>query len=409
MVTEIAIGQIIQDFSVIMIIASAMAFISYKLKQPLVIGYIIAGIIIGPHTPPFSLILNQDILNLFAEMGVILLLFVVGMEFPIEKLRRIGKKALIIASSEAFGTFSIGFSVSFFILHFSLFDSAFAALAISVTSTVIIMKVLEELDIIKEEASYIILGVAIMEDIIIISMLAVLQSVSTSGNLSIVDILISISITMAFIFGVLLLGSKIIPKLINFIGKFHQHEVLLLVALGLAFGLSFLSYQIGISVATGAFFAGVLIAESKVHAVTRILATPIRDMFGAIFFVSVGALMDMSLLLIFIIPASILVVVSIAAKFLTVFLSSKSQGFNSVTSMKAAFGLSSSGGELALVVAKGGVDTGLTSAFLLPMIGAMTIITTFISPYMIKLGWRVPDKVFSKNDEQDKGKDKSEK
>ena len=406
MVTEIAIGQIIQDFSVIMIIASAMAFISYKLKQPLVIGYIIAGIIIGPHTPPFSLILNQDILNLFAEMGVILLLFVVGMEFPIEKLRRIGKKALIIASSEAFGTFSIGFSVSFFILHFSLFDSAFAALAISVTSTVIIMKVLEELDIIKEEASYIILGVAIMEDIIIISMLAVLQSVSTSGNLSIVDILISISITMAFIFGVLLLGSKIIPKLINFIGKFHQHEVLLLVVLGLAFGLSFLSYQIGISVATGAFFAGVLIAESKVHAVTRILATPIRDMFGAIFFVSVGALMDMSLLLIFIIPASILVVVSIAAKFLTVFISAKSQGFSSVTSMKAAFGLSSSGGELALVVAKGGVDTGLTSAFLLPMIGAMTIITTFISPYMIKLGWRIPDKVFSKNNDQDKEKDK---
>jgi monovalent cation:H+ antiporter-2, CPA2 family len=386
-----------------------MAFISYKLKQPLVIGYIIAGIIIGPHTPPFSLILNQDILNLFAEMGVILLLFVVGMEFPIEKLRNIGKRAMIIASSEALGTFSIGFSVSFFILHFSLFDSAFAALAISVTSTVIIMKVLEELDIIKEEASYIILGVAIMEDIIIISMLAVLQSVSTSGNLSIVDILISISITMAFIFGVLLLGSKIIPKLINFIGKFHQHEVLLLVALGLAFGLSFLSYQIGISVATGAFFAGVLIAESKVHAVTRILATPIRDMFGALFFVSVGALMDMSLLVIFIIPASILVVVSIAAKFLTVFISAKSQRFNSVTSMKAAFGLSSSGGELALVVAKGGVDTGLTSAFLLPMIGAMTIITTFISPYMIKLGWRVPDKVFSKNDEQDKGKDKPDK
>ncbi len=406
MVTEIAIGQIIQDFSVIMIIASAMAFISYKLKQPLVIGYIIAGIIIGPHTPPFSLILNQDVLNLFAEMGIILLLFVVGMEFPIEKLRRIGKKALTIALSEALGTFSIGFSVSFFILHFSLFDSAFVALAISVTSTVIIMKVLEELDIIKEEASYIVLGVAIMEDIIIISMLAILQSVSTSGDLSLVDILISISITLAFIFGVLLLGSKIIPKLINFIGKFHQHEVLLLLVLGLAFSLSFLSYQIGISVATGAFFAGVLIAESKVHAVTRILATPIRDMFGALFFVSVGALMDMSLLLIFIIPAVILVVVSIAAKFLTVFISAKSQGFSSVTSMKAAFGLSSSGGELALVVAKGGVDTGLTSAFLLPMIGAMTIITTFISPYMIKLGWRVPDKVFSKNHTDKEKKDK---
>jgi CPA2 family monovalent cation:H+ antiporter-2 len=404
MVTEIAIGQIIQDFSVIMIVASVMTFISFKLKQPLVIGYIIAGIIIGPHSPPFSLILNLDILNLFAEIGVILLLFVVGMEFPLERLRRIGKKAFIIASSEAFGTFAIGFSVSFFILNFSLFDSAFVALAISVTSTIIIMKVLEELDIIKEVASYIILGVAIIEDIIIVSMLAVLQSVSASGDLSIVDILISISITLAFIFGVLLLGSKIVPKFINFIGKYNQHEVLLLVVLGVAFGLSFLSYQLGISVAAGAFFAGVLVAESKVHAVTRLLATPIRDMFGAIFFVSVGALMDMTLLIVFIIPAVILVIVSISAKFLTVFVSSKSQGFSSIDSMKAAFGLSSSGGELALVVAKGGVDTGLTSAFLLPMIGAMTIITTFISPYMIKLGWKVPDKVFSTKEEEGGGR-----
>jgi len=396
MVVGIEVGQFIQDFSVIMIIASVMAFVSFKFKQPLVIGYILAGMIIGPHTPPFSLILNLDILNLFAEMGIILLLFVVGMEFPIDKLRKIGKKALTIATSEAFGTFAIGFSVSFFLLNFSLFDSAFVALAISVTSTIIIMKVLEELDIIKEEASYIVLGVAVMEDILIISMLAVLQSVSSSsGDLSVVDILISISITIAFIFGVLFLGSKTIPRFINFIGKFNQHEVLILVVLGVAFGLAFISYQIGISVATGAFFAGVLIAESKVHAVTRILATPIRDMFGAIFFVSVGALMDMSLLVVFIIPASILVIVSISAKFLTVFLSSKSQRFSSATSMKAAFGLSSSGGELALVVAKGGADTGLTSAFLLPMIGAMTIITTFISPYMIKLGWKLPDKILS--------------
>ena len=213
MVVGKEIGQIIQDFSVIMIVASAMAFISYKLKQPLVIGYIIAGIIIGPHTPPFSLILNLDILNMFAEMGVILLLFIVGMEFPIEKLRKIGKKALTIELSEAFGTFAIGFSVSFFILNFPFFDSAFVALAISVPSTVIIMKVLEELDIIKEEASYIILGVAIIEDIIIVSMLAVLQSVNSStSDFSVIDILVSIGITLAFIFGVLFLGSKIIPR-----------------------------------------------------------------------------------------------------------------------------------------------------------------------------------------------------
>src|ERR671918_1448174 len=164
MITEIAIGQIIQDFSVIMIIASAMAFISYKLKQPLVIGYIIAGIIIGPHTPPFSLILNQDILNLFAEIGVILLLFVVGMEFPIEKLRKIGKRALVIAFSEGLGTFGIGFLVCQAV-NYSLADSLFLALAISVTSTVIVMRILDELGMIKDETSIIILGVAVIEDI----------------------------------------------------------------------------------------------------------------------------------------------------------------------------------------------------------------------------------------------------
>ena len=182
------------------------------------------------------------------------------------------------------------------------------------------MKVLEELDIIKEEASYIILGVAIMEDIIIISMLAVLQSVSTSGDLSIVDILISIGITLAFIFGVLLLGSKIIPKLINFIGKFHQHELRLVTweALGLAFGLSFYLISNRDISSNRCFFCRSTSSRIKrYHAVTRILATPIRDMFGAIFFVSVGALMDMSLLYVFIIPAVILVVISIAAKFLT--------------------------------------------------------------------------------------------
>jgi monovalent cation:H+ antiporter-2, CPA2 family len=145
----IEIGPILQDFTVIMIVASVMAMVSYKLKQPMVIGYIIAGMIIGPFTPPFSLIGNFDVLNLFAEIGVILLLFVVGMEFPIEKLRRIGKKALVIAFSEALGTFALGFIVCQ-VVKYSMADSLFLALAISVTSTVIVMRILDELGMIKD-------------------------------------------------------------------------------------------------------------------------------------------------------------------------------------------------------------------------------------------------------------------
>jgi monovalent cation:H+ antiporter-2, CPA2 family len=393
-VTEV--GQILQDLSVIMIIAGGMAMLSWRFKQPLIVGYIGAGMIIGPHTPPFSLILNLDILNLFAEIGIVLLLFVVGMEFPIEKLRKVGRKAFIIALSEALGTFSIGFIVGQYALSFSFYDSLFLALAVSVTSTVIVMRVLEELGMIKEESSVLILSVAIIEDIIVISMLAILQSASSTGGLSFADIGISVGITLAFIVGVLVVGSKTVPRMVDYVSRTNQHDVLVVIFLAVVFGLSFIAYQLGISVATGAFFAGVLIAESKSHSVSRVLATPIRDMFAALFFVSVGALMDISLLPIFIVPAVVLVIVSLLAKFLTVFLASRLQGLSKLTSLRAGIGLSSSGGELALVVAKGGGDVGVTSSFLLPMVGAMTIITTFISPYIIKFGWRFAEAFVNK-------------
>jgi monovalent cation:H+ antiporter-2, CPA2 family len=392
----IEIGQFLQDFSVIMIVAGGMAMLSYRLKQPMVIGYIGAGMIIGPYTPPFSLILNLDILNLFAEIGIVLLLFVVGMEFPIEKLRKIGRKAFIIALTEAAGTFMAGYIVGQYALGFGFFDSLFLALAISVTSTVIVMRVLEELGMIKEESSVLILSVAIIEDIIVISMLAILQSVGSTGGLSFGGVGVSVGITLAFIAGVLIIGSKIVPKMIDRVGRTNQHDVLVVVILALVFGLSYIAYQLGISVAAGAFFAGVLIAESKSHSVSRVLATPIRDMFAALFFVSVGALMDISLLPLFIVPALILIVVSLVAKFITVYLAAKSQGFSKLTSLRTGVGLSSSGGELALVVAKGGSDIGVTSSFLLPMVGAMTIITTFISPYIIKFGWRVAEGLVNK-------------
>ena len=398
---EIPIEQILQDFAVIMIIASVMTLIFYRLKQPVVIGFIVAGIIIGPYTPPFSLIHNSDVLNLFAEMGVILLLFTVGMEFPIQKLRRIGRKAIIIATSEALGTLAIGFFTAQ-ALGLGFYDSLFIALAISVTSTVIVMRVLGELNMMKDEAATLILGTAIIEDILVISLLAIFQSAGVSGDISVNEVITSIAITMGFIAGVLLVGSKIVPKLIDIVARTNQHDVLIVAAVGVAFGFAFISFQLGISVAAGAFFAGVLIAESRSHAVTSVLATPVKDIFAALFFVSVGALMDFRLIPQFIIPALVLIGVSIGAKFLTVYLASRIQGVSKLSSTRAAVGLSSSGGEIALVVAKGGIDVGAASSFILPMVGTMTIITTFISPYVIKYGWKFTERY---RKDRDKGKE----
>lgn len=390
---------IIQDFAIIMIVASLMALVSFKLKQPMVIAYIIAGMIIGPYTPPFGFISNSEILHVFAEIGIIVLLFVIGMEFPIEKLKNVGKKATLIATVEAAGTFVAAYFVAN-ALNFSLFDSLFVALAVSVTSTVIVMRVLEEMNMVNDQASYLIVGVAVIEDIIIISVLAVLQSIASTGDLSPVDIGISVGLVLAFIVGIIVIGSKTVPKFVDLIGKTNHNELLIIAVLGVAFGLSVIAFKLGISVATGAFFAGVLIAESKMRLATKVISTPIRDMFAALFFISVGALMDISLIPVFIIPAIALVLVSSSAKFLTVWASTRVQGFNKSTSFKAGFGLSSSGGELALVAAKGGSDVGATSSFLLPMVGVMTIITTFMSPYVIKYGWKLADVLQKKADEK---------
>lgn len=386
------IAQILQDFAVIMIVASVMTIISYKLKQPLILGYIGAGIIIGPHTPPFSLISNTDVLNLFAEIGIILLLFTVGMEFPIQKLKSVGKRATIITVAEQAGTLVAGYFVAQ-ALGFSFYDSLFMAVALSVSSTVIIMKVLEELKVIREEAAYLTMGILIIEDIVILSIFALLQKVSVSGSISLTEIVIPIGITLAFIGGVLVIGSRIIPRLVDFVARTNQSDVLVVAVLGLAFGFAYISNLLGISVAVGAFFAGVLIAESKTHSVTSILTTPIRDMFVALFFVSVGALMDLRLLPVFIVPALVLVGATSLAKFSVVFLTSRYQGFSKYIAFQTGVGLSSSrGGEMSLIVAKGGIDVGVASSIILPIVGTITIISTFLSPYLIRLGWKLADR-----------------
>jgi len=399
----IEIGQILQDFAIIMVIASVMAIISYKLKQPLILGYIGAGIIIGPNTPPFSLISNTDVLNLFAEMGIILLLFTVGMEFPIQKLKSIGKKATIITVVEQIGTLIAGYFVGQ-ALGFSFYDSLFMAVALSVSSTVIIMKILEELKVLREESSYLTLGILIIEDIVILSIFALLQSVSVTGMISFTEIVVPIGLTIAFIAGVLIIGSRIIPRLVDFVARTNQSDVLVVAVLGLAFGFAYISNLLGISVAIGAFFAGVLIAESKSHAVTSILTTPIRDMFVALFFVSVGALMDVKLIPVFIIPSLLLVGVTSMAKLLIVYTFSRYQGFSKTTAFETGVSLSSSrGGEMSLIVAKGGIDIGVVSPFILPIVGTITIISTFLSPYLIKLGWKLADRFKENASDQAKG------
>ena len=381
---------IVQDFAVIMIIAAIMLIITYKLRQPMVIGYILAGMVIGPYTPPFTLIQSVETVNVFAELGIIMLLFVIGTEFPIAKLKSVSKTSVIVGIPESLGTLLIVFLIAQ-TLGFSFFDSIFIALAMSITSTVVTIKILEELNILRDRSSVLILGVLIIEDIIAVSALAILQSTATAGSdqVSIMQITYSIGIVIAFIGGILILGSKFIPNALDRVGKTNDYTLLLIVILGLAFGLSFAARALGLSVVIGAFLAGVLVAESKTAAIAKVITIPLRDVFSALFFISIGALMDISLIPLFIVPAMVLILSSFASKLLIVTGILRFRGYDYSTSLRTGLGLSASRGEMSLIIAKGGQDIGAISSSVLPVLGVVTVVTTFMAPYVIKFGNKV--------------------
>jgi monovalent cation:H+ antiporter-2, CPA2 family len=381
---------IVQDFAVIMIIAAIMLIITYKLKQPMVIGYILAGMVIGPYTPPFTLIQSVETVNVFAELGIIMLLFVIGTEFPIAKLKSVSRTSIIVGIPESLGTLIIVFFIAQ-TLGFSFFDSVFIALAMSITSTVVTIKILEELNVLRDRSSVLILGVLIIEDIIAVSALAILQSTASanSDQISIIQISLSIGVVLAFIGSILILGSKFIPNALDKVGKTNDYALLLIVILGLAFGLSFMAKALGLSVVIGAFLAGVLVAESKTAAIAKVITIPLRDVFSALFFISIGALMNISLVPLFIGPAIVLILSSFVSKLLIVTGILQLRRYDSSTSLRTGLGLSASRGEMSLIIAKGGQDIGVISSSVLPILGVVTVVTTFLAPYVIKFGNKV--------------------
>src|SRR5881628_277814 len=376
---------LIQDFAVVMIVAAVMVFVTHKLKQPMVIGYILAGMVIGPFTPPFSLIHEVGTINTLAEIGIIILLFVIGTEFPITKLRSVGRISMVVGIAESLGTLLVTFFVAR-TLGFSQFDSMFLALAMSVTSTVVTVKILEELNMINDKSSVLIMGILIVEDVIVITMLGILQSLALTAAVSFIDVLLSVGIVLGFIAAILILGSRYLPPVIDKLARTTDYSVLIIVILGLAFGLSFVAIELGLSPVIGAFLAGVLVAESNSAGIARVITIPLRDVFAALFFVSIGALVDVSKIPLFIIPALILIATSFIVKMMIIIPVLIRAGYDTTTAVRTGLGLSSARGEMSLIVGKGGQDVGAVSSYILPILGVVTIVTTFVTPYILKIG-----------------------
>ena len=390
----------VTDLAVIMILAGIVTLAFFKIRQPLIIGYLFAGMLIGPLSPLWTSFLPEsgsdssgsigilsDIaaLNVFAEIGVILLLFVIGIEFPFAKIRSIGKVAILVGSLGLFLTLIVVFYAST-LLGLGFMDSLFISAALSISSTAIIVKVLEETGKIKKESSILVLGILIVEDVIAVILIASLESIALAGTVSIEGAIAVVVVASILIVGTFTIGIRTVPKLIDKVASAENREILLLSVLGVCFGYALLANIVGLSVAIGAFLAGVLVAESKSAEVSKILSSPIKDMFVAIFFVSVGALMDVSQLENYIFIAIALIAVALGMKLGGNLLGNIMLKQPKPKSLRSAFTLAAPRGEFSIVIVKVGVDAGVVSAFLFPLIGIIAIITAFITPFLVKAG-----------------------
>ena len=402
---ELPHTSFVTDLAFIMIIGAIITLAFFKIKQPLIIGYLFAGMLIGPLSPIWSWILPKggpsvdvlggvgilsDIsaLNLFAEIGVILLLFVIGIEFPYAKIKSIGRVAIGVGTIGLFSTLGVLFYTAS-ALGLQFMDALFIAAALSISSTAIIVKLLEEMGKIKKESSILVLGILIVEDVIAVILISSLQSIALVGTVSIESIAVVVMVATGLIVGTFTVGTRVIPPLIDRVAAAENREILLLSVLGLCFGYALFANIVGLSVAIGAFLAGVLVAESKSAEVAKLLSSPIKDMFVAIFFISVGALMDVSELENYIFIAIALIAVTIGMKFGANLIGNAIFRQKRGKALRSAFTLAAPRGEFSIVIVKAGVDIGAVSSFLFPLVGIIAIVTAFISPFLVKAGDKI--------------------
>ncbi|MGH9991346.1 MAG: cation:proton antiporter [Nitrososphaera sp.] len=378
--------ELVGDLGYLLLVCSGVGALAYVLRQPMILGFLVAGILIGPFGP-FGLIKDIEMLNNFSDIAIVLLLFGVGLSFPLRQLRAIGKIGTGIALIEVLVMLVLGFAVGA-ALGWPFYDAMFLAAALSISSTVIIIKVLEDLGKLESTSAILMIGVLVIEDLVAIVIISAISSGVVSGAFDIGQIFTTIGSIGLFIGGTIAVGVLVMPKLFSIVARLDRYELTIMLALGTAFGLAFLSYQLGFSAATGAFLAGVIIAGSKFSEQISIMISPTREIFSAIFFVTIGALMDLSLVSAYWIPVAIITLVTVFGKFGGVYAGVRLFGFDKTFAIGIGLSMAQLG-EFSFIVLKTGQDLGVISHTLFPIIGMAVALTTFIGPMLVKLGSRV--------------------
>ena len=372
----------IQDLAVIMLVAGVVTILCHRLRQPVVLGYIVAGFIIGPHTPPFGLIHDEDTIKTLAELGVIFLMFCLGLEFSLRKLFSVGATALLAALMEIMLMVWLGWEVGQW-FGWTKMDSIFLGTILAMSSTTIIVKALDELKMKHERFAQQIFGVLIVEDILGIGIIALLSGIAVSGSVEAGEVASTVGKLSLFMIVALVIGILLVPRILAYVARFQSNEVMLITVLGLCFGFCLLVVKLQYSMVLGAFLIGAIMAESRQLAQIEHIIEPIRDMFSAIFFVAIGLMIDPLILLDHPLPILVITVVVILGKMVSCSLGAFLAGNDGRTSLRVGMGLSQIG-EFSFIIAALGMTLGVTSEFLYPIVVAVSAITTLSTPYQIR-------------------------
>ncbi|NWL79509.1 cation/H(+) antiporter [Pseudomonas taiwanensis] len=372
----------IQDLAVIMLVAGMVTILFHRFKQPVVLGYIVAGFIIGPHTPPFELIHDEDTIKTLAELGVIFLMFCLGLEFSLGKLFKVGATAFIAAFLEIVLMIWIGYEIGSY-FGWSTMDSLFLGAILAISSTTIIVKALSDLKLKNERFAQLIFGVLIVEDILGIGIIALLSGIAVSGSVETGEVFATVGKLSLFMIVALVVGILLVPRLLSYVAKFESNEMLLVTVLGLCFGFCLLVVKLEYSMVLGAFLIGAIMAESRQLVQIERLIEPVRDMFSAIFFVAIGLLIDPKVLVEYAWPIVVITLAVVLGKMISCGLGAFIAGNDGRTSLRVGMGLSQIG-EFSFIIAALGITLQVTSDFLYPVAVAVSAITTLLTPYLIR-------------------------
>ena len=374
--------NLVSDLALILIAAGIFTVISRALKQPLILGYIIAGFLISPHLGIFPAITSTESVKQWSELGIIFLLFALGLEFSFKKLLKVGSSALITCGTNCIGMFIVGITVGN-ALGWTMMESIFLGGLLSMSSTTIIIKTFDDLGLKQKPYAGLVFGVLVVEDLVAVLLMVLLSTLAVSNKFAGAEMVFSLARLAFFLILWFLIGIYVIPILLKKAKKYLNDEIILIISIGLCFGMVSLASLAGFSSALGAFVMGSILAETVEGERIGHLLKGIKDLFGAIFFVSVGMMIDPAIIAEHWGTIIILAIVAVAGILTFATAGTLLAGRGLDTAVHTGFSLAQLG-EFGFIIASLGCSLGVMRDFIYPVIITVSVITAFSTPYMIK-------------------------